>query len=214
MTKPKLQNFIEKNAQMPLVAVLRGISPDQAVDVSDALVEAGFTIMEVTLNSPRPFESINLMHKRHGNSISLGAGTVLSPEQVPLVEEAGGDLIIAPNLNTAVVQETITRDLVSIPGCYTPSEAFHALDLGADVIKIFPADTLGPKFIKGIKAVLPEGTRICPTGGVSPTTIGDFVSAGVTSMGVGSALYKPGKSVADVKATALEFVQAYQATQS
>ena len=198
---------------MPLIAVLRGISPVQAVDISDALVEVGFTVMEVTLNSPCPYESINLMHKRHGDTISLGAGTVLSAKEIALVEEAGGDLIISPNLNADVVSETVKRDLVSIPGCYTPSEAFNALDLGADVIKIFPADTLGPKFISGVRAVLPEGTRICPTGGVSPTTIQHFVRAGVTSMGIGSALYKPGKSVADVKVTAEEFVRAYQTTQ-
>lgn len=212
MTKATLENFIAKNTQMPLIAVLRGITPDDAVSVSDALVESGFTIMEVTLNSPNPYESISLMHKRHGNTISLGAGTVLNPEQVSKVQNAGGDLIISPNLNADVVRETVRQNMVSIPGCYTPSEMFTALDLGADVVKIFPADTLGAKFIKGVCAVLPQGARICPTGGVSPTTIADFVDAGVTSMGVGSALYKAGKPTRDVKATATEFVQAYQAT--
>ena len=208
MSKATLDHFEQKNKQMPLVAVLRGITPDEAVAVSDVLVESGFTIMEVTLNSPDPYESIKRMYDRHGDTIALGAGTVLKPEQVAKVKDAGGRLIISPNLNLDVVAESVKCGLVSIPGCYTPSEAFTALDAGADVIKIFPADTLGVKFIKGIKAVLPTGTRICPTGGVSVNNVDAFLNAGVTSMGMGSALYKAGKSLDDIRTSAEQFVAA------
>ena len=210
MTKASLQNFIAKNNQMPLVAVLRGITPDEAVAVSDILVDTGFTIMEVTLNSPNPYDSIALMQQRHGDTIALGAGTVLQPTQVKKVKDAGGQLIISPNLNVAVIHETVEQDMVSIPGCYTPSEAFTALDAGADVIKFFPADTLGVSFIKGVKAVLPTDTRICPTGGVTADNMGDFMGAGATSMGMGSALYKAGKSLNDLRTSAENFVGAYQ----
>lgn len=208
MSKATLDHFIEKNNVMPLVAVLRGITPDEAVAVSDVLVESGITIMEVTLNSPDPYESIQLMGQRHGSNIALGAGTVLKPDEVKKVKDAGGSLIISPNLNLDVVRETVAQGMVSIPGCYTPSEAFTALDTGADVIKIFPADTLGISFITGIKAVLPTGTRICPTGGVNVQTVPDFIGAGVTSMGMGSALYKAGKSIEDIGTSAKDFVNA------
>ena len=212
MSKASLQNFMDKNDQMPLVAVLRGITPDEAVAVSDVLVDSGFTIMEVTLNSPNPYDSIALMNQRHGDTIALGAGTVLQPNQVKRVKDAGGELIISPNLNVDVIHETVEQDMVSIPGCYTPSEAFVALDAGADVIKFFPADTLGISFIKGVKAVLPKDTRICPTGGVNADNMGDFITAGATSMGMGSALYKAGKSLEDLRKSANDFVTAYQKT--
>ena len=208
MTKPTLDHFLAKNNAMPLVAVLRGITPDEAVAVSDVLVASGVTVMEVTLNSPDPYESIKRMHDRHGDTIALGAGTVLKPDEVAKVRDAGGELIISPNLNVDVVAETVKQGMVSIPGCYTPSEAFTALDAGADVIKIFPADTLGIKFITGIKAVLPTGTRICPTGGVSVDNVDEFLDAGVTSMGMGSALYKAGKSLDDIRTSAEQFVAA------
>ena len=193
---------------MPLIAVLRGITPEEAVAVSDVLVESGFTIIEVTLNSSAPYASIKRMYDRHGSSIALGAGTVLKPDEVQKVKDAGGNLIISPNLNLDVVTETVKQSMVSIPGCYTPSEAFTALETGADVIKFFPSDTLGIGFIKGVRAVLPIGTRICPTGGVNVDNISDFINAGVTSMGMGSALYKSGKSIDALRASAEGFVNA------
>ena len=205
-----LEKYIEKNSQMPLIAILRGITPAESVAVSDALFEAGITIMEVTLNSPDAYESIRLIHQKHGDNIILGAGTVLTVDQVIKVKEAGGTLIISPNMNPDVIMETKKQGILSIPGCYTPTESFKALEMGADMIKIFPADTLGVKYINAIKAVLPKGTMICPTGGVDEHTIPNFVKADVTSMGLGSALYKAGKSPKDVCASAKIFVQAYK----
>jgi len=199
-----------KTVDMPLVAILRGITPAEAVPVADALVEKGFIFMEVTLNSPDWADSIRQIRAKHGDAILLGAGTVLTPEEVDQVKEVGGEAIISPNMNPIVIQRTKELGMLSIPGCYTPTECFTALDHGADIIKIFPADTLGVPFIKAISAVLPKGTKICPTGGVTIDNLSTFKAAGVAAMGMGSALYKVGKSVEDVAASAEAFVKAYQ----
>lgn len=203
----KLLNQID---QMPLVAILRGITPDEAVPVSDALVDNGFTFMEVTLNSPDWETSLKLMNDRHGDTIVLGAGTVLAPDEVDLVHAAGGVAIISPNMRPDVIKRTKELNMVSAPGCYTPTECFAALDAGADILKLFPAETLGVPFIKGIKAVLPVGTRICPTGGVSIDNMDTFIAAGVSAMGMGSALYKPGKTASEVGDVAAELVARYK----
>lgn len=207
----KLLRLIEK---MPLVAILRGITPEEAVPVSDILVDAGFTFMEVTLNSPDWEESLRLMKDRHGFKIVLGAGTVLVPDEVDKVHAAGGQAIISPIMRADVIRRSKELGLLSVPGCYTPTECFAALDAGADILKIFPADTLGTPFIKAINAVLPDGTRICPTGGVNTENMKDFLDVGVSAMGMGSALYKPGKSLADIKAAAENFVATYVALKS
>lgn len=204
----KLFKLIEK---MPLVAILRGITPTEAIPVSDALVKAGFTFMEVTLNSPEWDQSLKLMKDRHGSNIVLGAGTVLRPDDVDRVQAAGGQAIISPNMRADVIRRSKELGLLSVPGCYTPTECFAALDAGADILKIFPADTLGTAFIKAINAVLPAGTRICPTGGVKTDNMQDFIDVGVSAMGMGSALYKPGKSISDIAKAAKEFVGAYKA---
>lgn len=203
----KLFKLIEK---MPLVAILRGVTPSEAVPISDALVKAGFTFMEVTLNSPDWEQSLTLMKEKHGASIVLGAGTVLTANDVDRVQAVGGQAIISPNMREDVIRRTKELGMLSVPGCYTPTECFNALDAGADILKIFPADTLGTPFIKAINAVLPKGTRICPTGGVTADNMQDFLDVGVSAMGMGSALYKPEKSADDVALAANNFVSVYR----
>lgn len=195
---------------MPLVAILRGITPKEAGAVSDELVRSGMRLIEVTLNSPDWSESLEIIKSRHGDDIILGAGTVLTPDDVDRVQASGGQIIISPNMNVDVIKRTKELGMLSAPGCYTPSECFTALDAGADILKIFPADTLGPAFIKAISAVLPKGTPICPTGGVSVDTMQSFLDVGVYAMGIGSALYKPGKTVAEVAASAAVFCDKYR----
>ncbi len=203
----KLHTEIE---QMPLIAILRGISPDEVVEVSEVLVNNGFCFLEVTLNSPEWETSLERINEKFGDRIVLGAGTVLSPEEVNRVRAVGGKAIISPNMRVDVIKRTKELGMVSAPGCYTPSECFAALNAGADILKIFPANTLGPTFIKAISAVLPVGTRICPTGGVTAANMGDFLAAGVYAMGIGSALYKPGKTVTEIGEAAVTFVSTYK----
>ncbi|MCG8492203.1 MAG: 2-dehydro-3-deoxy-6-phosphogalactonate aldolase [Sneathiellales bacterium] len=203
-----MNTIFEKIGEMPLVAILRGISPDEVDAVSDILVEKGFTFLEVPLNSPEWQESLKRLSRRHGDTIVLGAGTVLDADDVAKVRDAGGRAIISPNLNEAVVRKTKELGLLAVPGCYTPSECFNALSYGADILKIFPADTLGIPFIKGISAVLPQGTKICPTGGLDTDNIAEFLNAGVFAMGLGSALYKPGKQLSEIDQDAERFIAA------
>lgn len=205
-----IEKMLSQIDRMPLVAILRGITPDEAVPVADALVNNGFIFLEVTLNSPGWELSLQRIHEKYGSNIVLGAGTVLTPDDVDAVQRAGGRAIISPNMDVRVIRRTKERGMLSVPGCYTPTECFAALEAGADILKIFPADTLGPQFIKAIKAVLPIDVRICPTGGVSIDNIAIFLDAGVAALGMGSALYKPGKSAVDVGVSAVAFVNAYK----
>ena len=205
-----IEKLIEHIEQMPLIAVLRGITPDEALGVSDILVRNGFRFLEVTLNSPDWEQSLGLINDRYGDSIVLGAGTVLLPDEVDRVHAAGGKAIVSPNMRVDVIKRSKALGMLSVPGCYTPTECFAALDAGADILKIFPANTLGPEFIKAITAVLPSGTRICPTGGVNAGNMADFLAAGVFALGLGSALYKPGKSQADITAAAGKFISAFR----
>ncbi len=203
-------DLFERISQMPLVAVLRGITPTDAVAVADALVGAGFCFMEVTLNSPDWQQSLRLINEAHGDNIVLGAGTVLSPDDVDEVRSAGGRVIISPNMDVDVIARTKQLDMLSVPGCCTPTECFQALYAGADILKIFPADTLGVPFIKAVTAVLPANTRLCPTGGVSADNLGDYFAAGVFAAGMGSSLYKAGKSPAEIAKSAGEIVSAFR----
>ena len=204
------EKLLEQIEQMPLIAILRGVTPAEAVAVSDVLVENSFCFMEVTLNSPDWETSLSEIKNSHGDRIVLGAGTVLCPDEVDRVQAAGGKVVISPNMRVDVIKRTKQLGMLSAPGCYTPSECFAALDAGADILKIFPADTLGPPFIKAISAVLPVGTRICPTGGVTADNLGDFLAAKVYAMGIGSALYKPGKALTEIGEAATTFVSAYK----
>ena len=204
------EKLLEQIEQMPLIAILRGVTPAEAVAVSDVLVENSFCFMEVTLNSPDWETSLSEIKNSHGDRIVLGAGTVLCPDEVDRVQAAGGKVVISPNMRVDVIKRTKQLGMLSAPGCYTPSECFAALDAGADILKIFPADTLGPPFIKAISAVLPVGTRICPTGGVTADNLRDFLKANVYAMGIGSALYKPGKTLTEIGEAAAMFVSTYK----
>jgi len=200
-----LQSAFER---MPLLAVLRGLHPDEAGPVGEALVAAGLTALEVTLDSPDPFESINQLAGQFGDKAYILAGTVLKAEHVAAVAQAGGRAIVAPNLNEAVVRETKRHGLVSMPGVLTPSEAFNALDYGADALKIFPGDAISPAVVKGMRAVLPEDTPICVTGGVNSGNLAAFLSAGADAVGIGSALFKHGKPSSEIAEDARRLVEA------
>lgn len=195
-------------AQCPLIAILRGLTPDEAVPVGEALIEAGFTLIEVPLNSPDPLESIARLARAAQGRAMVGAGTVLREADVAAVAAAGGSLIISPNTNIGVIGAAAARGLVSLPGVATPSEAFAALDAGATALKLFPAEGSSPAVLKAMCAVLPKSLRILPVGGIAPDSMQPWFDAGAAGFGLGSALYKPGFSAAEVRACAKAFVAA------
>ena len=201
-------SILEQIDEAPLIAILRGITPEEAEPVSDILFAAGFRFLEVTLNSPDWEESLRRINRRHGDAILLGAGTVLTAKDVDKVRDAGGKAVISPNMNPAVIRKSREQGLLALPGCFTPSECFTALDAGADALKLFPADCLGPAFLRAMKAVLPEGTRLCPTGGITPETLDSFREAGAWAAGTGSSLYRPGKSLEEIGKMAKAFSEA------
>lgn len=203
-----MKTFVDELRELPVLAILRGITPDEAVPVGEALLRHGVRILEVPLNSPEPFDSIRLLADRFGAEAVVGAGTVLQPDDVGRVADAGGEIVVAPNFNPAVVAATKQAGLTSVPGVFTPTEALAALEAGADVLKIFPGDAIGPKVITAVRAVLPKDTCIVVTGGVNVANIADFLDAGADGVGIGSALYKPGRDVAEIEADAKRFVAA------
>lgn len=207
MTDPATR-FAEAFAACPLVAVLRGLTPDEAAPTGDALVDAGFTLLEVPLNSPDPLASIAAMAKRYAGRAIVGAGTVLTPQDVAAVADAGGALIVSPNTDPAVIRASVERGLISLPGYFTPSEAFAALAAGAHGLKLFPAEGAAPAFLKAQRAVLPKGTKVLAVGGITPDTMPQWHAAGADGFGLGSNLYRAGKSAADVARDAAAFVQA------
>lgn len=197
-------------AQLPLVAILRGISPAEAVPVGQALVDAGWSLIEVPLNSPQPLDSIAALARAFPQAL-VGAGTVLEADQVRAVAAAGGQLVVAPNTDVDVVFEAQRLGLVCLPGAATPTEAFAALAAGAQGLKLFPAEQFSPAVLKAWRAVLPAGTAVLPVGGLTPESLAGWRAAGAAGAGVGSALYKPGMVVAEVAAQARRFAQAWQA---
>lgn len=207
MTAPH-HKFTAAMRQLPLVAILRGLTPEEAPAVGDAIVESGFRLLEVPLNSPRPLESLALLSQRFPQAL-VGAGTVLTAQQVRNVHAAGGELIVAPNFNAEVVAEAKRLGLVSLPGVMTPTEAFGALAAGATGLKLFPAELASPAVVKALLAVLPNGTPLMPVGGITPDNMDAWRAAGSSGFGIGSALYKPGKSAAAVREDALRFVAAF-----
>lgn len=194
--------------KMPCVAILRGMPPAEAPGVGKALTNAGFTIIEVPLNSPDPYTSIAHLAEAHGDTAIVGAGTVLRPEEVARVADAGGRVIVSPNFNPEVVRATKRCGLFSLPGVLTPTEAFQALDAGADALKLFPGECLTPGVVRAMRAVLPPETMVVVTGGVSVENVGTWLTGGSTGVGIGSALYKHGKSVAAIEADAMRFAEA------
>lgn len=182
----------------PLIAILRGLTPDEAGPVGAALVEAGIRVIEVPLNSPDPFASIERLAARFGNEALIGAGTVLAPHEVKSVRDAGGRLIISPNTNEKVIAAAAEAGLVSCPGFFTPSEAFAALAAGAHALKLFPSEAASPAVLRAHRAVLPPGTPVVPTGGIERDTIRPWLEAGAAGVGLGSSLYRPGRGANEV----------------
>ena len=196
-------------SRRPLIAILRGITPLEAESVSDVLIEAGISIIEVPLNSPQPFETIERMVKFHGKNGVFGAGTVLKEYDVYRVQEVGGKIIISPNLNTLVVKKTKELDMYSIPGVFTATECFDALDSGADALKFFPASLLKEENFKALNAVLPENTISIAVGGISENTFPSWLKVNINGFGLGSNLYKPGMLVEEIKLKAENIVKFY-----
>jgi len=198
-------------AQNGLIAILRGLNPAEAVAVGEALYAAGFRVIEVPLNSPEPYQSIRLLRDRLPADCLIGAGTVLTPSQVADVKEAGGQLIVMPHSDPQVLRAAKAAGLWLAPGVATPTEAFAALAEGADVLKLFPAEQMGPAVVKAWLAVLPAGTLLAPVGGITPNNLQQFYDAGARGFGLGSGLYKPGMTPEQVAANAKAYVTAWQA---
>ncbi len=196
-------------APTPLVAILRGVTPDEADSIAAVIVEAGFGAIEVPLNSPDPFASIELIARLFGDRVLVGAGTVLEPSQVDEVAAAGARLVVAPNVVAAVIGHAAKLRLFAVPGVATMTEAFAALKAGAAGLKLFPGEALGPDVVKAWRAVLPKETQLYPVGGVTPERMAPYRRAGATGFGIGSALYKPGARVDDVRRSAAMFVKAW-----
>lgn len=201
------QKFKGALQSLPLIAILRGLAPPEAVPIGQALVSTGWTLIEVPLNSPQPLDSIAEMANAFPQ-VLIGAGTVLTPSDVRNVHAAGGQLIISPNFNPAVVREAVRLGLVCLPGVMTASEAFAALDAGATGLKIFPAEMASPAVVKALRAVLPKDTVVLPVGGITPSSMQAYLSAGANGFGIGSALYKPGMTVNTVTVNATQFIAA------
>jgi 2-dehydro-3-deoxyphosphogalactonate aldolase len=192
-----------------IIAILRGISPEEAEPVCEALIEAGLTTIEIPLNSPRPLQSIGLLAKKFGSVATIGAGTVLTAQEVRDVANAGGKIVVSPSFDADVVAETRSLKMASWPGVLTPSECFAALKAGADGLKIFPCSVIGPAGVKAMRAVLPAQTAIYAVGGAGPANFAEWFKAGIDGFGIGTALYQPGSSVPQLRKAALEIVQAY-----
>lgn len=205
--------FLEKIASCPVIAILRGIRPDEVVHIADVLINAGIGIIEVPLNSPSPIESIARLVEHCGDHALVGAGTVLTIQQVSDVASAGGQLIVSPNSNPAVIAATRSADMLSMPGYFTPTEAFASIDAGAHAVKLFPAEAATPAVVKAHRAVLPSTLPLFVVGGVTADKAADWIAAGATGFGLGGSLYRPGYSAAQVAKNAAQFVETIRGCQ-
>jgi 2-dehydro-3-deoxyphosphogalactonate aldolase len=195
-------------ARCPLVAILRGVRPDEVEAIGDALLDAGIAIIEVPLNSPDPIESIRRLAVRCGDRALVGAGTVLDPADCARIAAAGGRLVVTPHADPDVVRAAKAAGMLAVPGFMTPAEAFALLKAGADGLKLFPAEAASPAVVKALLAVLPKGTAILPVGGIEPGTMAPWRAAGAAGFGIGSAIYKPGDTAATVAAKARNLLEA------
>ena len=203
------QTLAQAMGQLPLIAILRGLTPAEAPAIGQALVDKGFAIIEVPLNSPEPLHSIATLTRLFPHTL-IGAGTVLNAQQVQDVHAAGGRLVVAPNFNPAVVAQALALNMVVLPGVATPTEAFAALDAGAHGLKLFPAEMVSPATIKALRAVLPKNAALMPVGGITPDNMAAYRAAGASGFGLGSALYAPGRSAEQVRLAAQNFVNAFR----
>lgn len=205
-----MMDFAARFSENPLIAILRGLEVKNALAVADMLVEAGFKIIEVPLNSPEPLISIARIAEQHAGNALIGAGTVITPAQVNAVAEAGGRIIVSPNMNPDVGRAAKAKGLFWCPGVMTPSEAFRALELGASVLKFFPAEIVPPKAIAALRAVLPPEALIAVVGGIAPDNMAAYHSAGANGFGLGSTLFKPEYALDDIRARARAFAAAWK----
>jgi len=196
---------------LPLIAVLRGITPEEVPAISGALIAEGFRVLEVPLNSPRPFESIRLLAKACGDQCLVGAGTVLAVADVARVRDAGGKVVVMPHADTVVIREAKALGLVCVPGVGTPTEAFAALAAGADALKMFPAEALPPGALKAWRAVLPRDALVFAVGGIRPDNMAPYWTAGANGFGTGSNLYAPGARAEDVRTAAAAYAAGFRA---
>lgn len=203
--------FCRAMAALPLVAILRGLHPDEAIGIGQALVDGSFRIIEVPLNSPQPLQSIAALATQFPDAL-VGAGTVLTAKDVADVKAAGGELIVSPNFNPAIVREAVRLGMVCLPGVLTASEAFAALDAGAAGLKLFPAEMIPPAAVKALRAVLADDVALLPVGGIGTHNMAAYRAAGARGFGIGSALYKPGLDATQVNANALAFSAAWAGT--
>jgi 2-dehydro-3-deoxyphosphogalactonate aldolase len=192
----------------PLVAILRGVKPDEVVAICAALEGQGIAIVEVPLNSPQPMESIALLARAFGERLLIGAGTVMTEAQVTEIAAAGGRLIVTPHADAAIVRAAKGQRLLAVPGCFTPTEAFAMLAAGADALKLFPAEAASPAVLRALRAVLPPGTAVLPVGGIDASNMAGWQAASAAGFGIGSAIYKPGDSPETVAAKAHGLVSA------
>ena len=204
------QRFDTVFTASPLIAILRGIAPDEVLPVADALMDAGFRLIEVPLNSPEPFESIGRLVAHCPADVLVGAGTVLDAAQVTRLAGLGASLVVTPNTDTAVIDAAVGAGLATVIGCFTPSEALLAVKHGAAVLKVFPAGRLGPAYLRDIRPVLPAGTRLAAVGGVGLSNMADFLAHGADGFGFGSDVYTAGRSAAEVGARARDLVAEYR----
>ena len=205
------EKFHRNMKAFPCVAILRGLEPFNALDIGKTLIENGFRIIEVPLNSPEPYKSIEILAKAYGKDAIIGAGTVLNTQAVTDVQNAGGEIIVSPNMNASVIQETKSRGLLSAPGVQTPTEAFAAIEVGADAIKFFPGEAITPKIFKAMKAVLPPHVPTLIVGGVQPGSMEGYLKVGASGFGIGSGVFKAGDNAIDVKSKAMAFKAELQA---
>jgi 2-dehydro-3-deoxyphosphogalactonate aldolase len=208
---PLLSKFHAHMDSLPLLAILRGLKPEEALGVGQAIVNAGFHILEVPLNSPDPLRSIQILAEAFPNAL-VGAGTVTTAQQVRDIKAAGGQLIISPHLDDNVVCEAVNLGLISLPGVATPSEAFRAVALGAHGLKLFPAEMISPAVVKSMRAVLPTSVRLIPVGGIGIHNMADYRKSGASGFGIGSALFATGQSAQAVGESAAAFAQAWKAS--